>query len=211
MIKKYAEIMAKQEELNERIRNHPNFYKIYNPFMEHKAKAVHIIGFLRCLRQELCELNTDFAYKHWKNQEPNWEHAKEEWIDCLHFYISIFSTFPELKAHFYDGIIRDSKYKEENPLYKRDDFGIMMVDKLCYYTSKLQETICVIIEQMHEDENVDIINKLVIENDSVINLLFQISMQMSQLSCVVFEKEEDIYTEYLKKNKINHERVDNKY
>lgn len=118
------EIFKRQVELNERIL--PTLYKDIKE--DSVIKREWFLKFERALSQELAEAVDSVNWKWWKKQEDNWNNAKIELIDILHFWVSM-CTVAGLSAK--DVI---DLYNKKNDLnHKRQDNG--------YQTGEYKKTI----------------------------------------------------------------------
>jgi dimeric dUTPase (all-alpha-NTP-PPase superfamily) len=80
------EIFEEQKKLNNRI-----VTGLYQQIEEEGIKRYWFLENMRALQQETCEAIDSVAWKWWKKQDDNWNNAKIELVDILHFLVSGFT------------------------------------------------------------------------------------------------------------------------
>jgi dimeric dUTPase (all-alpha-NTP-PPase superfamily) len=79
-IDKLEEIFEKQLELN----------RALNPeFREGSLDRESFLQYIMAMQQETAELVDSMNWKWWKHGEDNWQNARVELVDILHFWVSL--------------------------------------------------------------------------------------------------------------------------
>lgn len=209
------EIFKKQTELNKKIEGHKNYYKIYQPLLSesnaqelvnNKTNIVmaKILKYCQALNVELSELTDATCYKMWKNVIPKWGHIREELIDCLHFFVSIYTVAPPRFYKTYESLFDNIKFFPE---IERDYKIRGIQTNIIYMQYYITSIMCQIMDyfECNDTDNINLITKYLTE-DAV-----EASRCISNMLSLLFKDWNDIKKTYESKMKINHKRQKDGY
>jgi len=211
---KLNEMMLLQEKFNtEVVPNHSEYWRTMNPFYSKeeclervKDKNVPILSrmymYLLHLEIELSEMIVHIPIKMWKKQEINWDELNKEFIDCVHFYLSLFSHSPKMikSCDFSDNWKLDTSVFEEN------DYEKAIIKN--YH--ELKEDIFLLMTNISEKIEDGCLNGF--EIDSTIKAhTDRITFLMKDMAQLLFTDFEELYINYIKKMNINKDRQKNNY
>lgn len=164
-------------------------YQKRNNLATHDEKAT-FIRLKVALFVEIGELANELkTFKHWKNQKDiNWEKVKEELIDCLHFYLGWVNSWEIDFA--------DYRFKKLSPTSDYNELLLALFSETELFDLELLE-------------NNNFLSGIKIARNKA--AFYRWLMIFEELSQKLGMNEKDIETSYLKKNKINWERQQNKY
>jgi dimeric dUTPase (all-alpha-NTP-PPase superfamily) len=185
---------------------------------------------------EIGELANELkTFKHWKSQkEVNWEKAKEELIDCLHFYLSWANSFQiDFSDYKFRKLVPEPEYNELLlALFSETEsfslavpFNIVKQNAIANFEKSWQKNLNDLEENMKKEEFEKEMEKVKKDIEKTnISLLEAIkenkNKEIFYRWLIVFEElayklgmknEKDIEEAYMTKNKINWQRQQKNY
>jgi len=184
---------------------------------------------------EIGELANELkTFKHWKKQkEVNWEKAKEELIDCLHFYLSWANSFQiDFADYKFQKLAPETDYNELLlALFSETEkfslavpFNIVKQNAIANFEKSWQKNLNDLGENPKKEEFEKEMEKVKKDIEKTnISLLEGIKEEKNKASfyrwLIIFEElaqkmgmsEKDIESAYLTKNKINWKRQQENY
>lgn len=184
---------------------------------------------------EIGELANELkTFKHWKKQkEINWEKAKEELIDCLHFYLSWANSFQiDFADYKFQKLAPETDYNELLlALFSETEkfslavpFNIVKQNAIANFEKSWQKNLNDLGENPKKEEFEKEMEKVKKDIEKTnISLLEGIKEEKNKASfyrwLIIFEElaqkmgmsEKDIESAYLTKNKINWKRQQENY
>jgi dimeric dUTPase (all-alpha-NTP-PPase superfamily) len=148
---------------------------------------------------EIGELANELAtFKHWKKQKDiNWEKAKEELIDCLHFYLGWVN---ELEIDF-----TDYKFQKLTPESDFNELLLAFFSETNSFSITKQQKITT-----DSNENKSFLSKIKAKKNQII--FYHWLMIFEELAQKLgMDSEEKIKDEYMKKNRKNWMRQQQNY
>lgn len=128
MTDRLAAMFAAQAELNARV----------GVDVTEVTRQDWLLQFVRCAQQELAELTDCVAWKHWAEyQKPDWQNARVEVIDLLHFVLSLALTVGMSADDLYDAYCekmavnhtrQDAGYTEKRDDCRHIGYRVVTVD-----------------------------------------------------------------------------------
>lgn len=208
---KLFEMMELQEKFNsEIVPKHESYWRIMNPFFSKeeciervKNEDVPILSrlymYLFHLEIELTEMIRNMPNKMWKHEEINWDELRKEFVDCLHFYLSLYSYSDKVKplCKIEEGWNKNFEKFEENDYEK---VLLKTYHEIKYDIFQIADDIMVNIET----GNFEIEKMLYHDFD-------RITARMRDFAELLFVDFDDLYSEYIKKMNINKDRQKNNY
>ena len=184
---------------------------------------------------EIGELANELkTFKHWKKQKKvNWEKAKEELIDCLHFYLSWANSFQiDFSDYKFQKLAPEADYNELLlALFSETEtfslavpFNIVKQNAIANFEKSWQKNLNDLGENPKKEEFEKEMEKVKKDIEKTnISLLEGIKEEKNKASfyrwLIIFEElaqkmgmsEKDIESAYLTKNKINWKRQQENY